>query len=269
MWVVVARPQAQTGAEIAPTIGFAGEGRIDKGADMARAEKATTNETIGDGAHPGVSRQRRWRSRLSAVAAAMLLSFGLAPRASAHERWFVGDGRLPAHFGRDAIGVTLLALGVVAVVVGLAWATARAFAGCRACEHPGGLAAERLIAWLPPLLAAHAAIPLLVSGVNLRLFAPLYWLPASSMQQLDNTTGWSPVRRHRTIRGARAALGSAVSSLSIRCPGGAHARPRSCSPAPVRPALRHHGPRAGQAVDDAASALARDGSGDRPRPSPN
>ena len=122
---------------------------------------------------------RRVGLALRAATAATLLLLALAPRAAAHERWFVDDGRLPARFGRDAVGVTLLALAAMGAAVGIAWAAERALRRCHACERPYGVAPERLGAWLPPLLAAHAAIPLLVAGVNRHLFAPHLDLPRS------------------------------------------------------------------------------------------
>ena len=70
-----------------------------------------------------------WRHTVLAVLAAGTAgarSFALAPRVSAHERWFVDDGTIPFRFGPGSVGVTLLALGVMAAAVGLVRLTDRA-----------------------------------------------------------------------------------------------------------------------------------------------
>ncbi|CAA9581131.1 MAG: hypothetical protein AVDCRST_MAG18-3146 [uncultured Thermomicrobiales bacterium] len=118
-----------------------------------------------------------------AVVVVLLGSQALAPSAAAHERWFVPGGDAPIEPGAVFSGVTLLALAVVAAAIGGAWLADRIAAGRRGLFPPlerlgiGGLA--NLSAWVPPILAIHAAIPLLVNGVQLHLFAPNLPLPRS------------------------------------------------------------------------------------------
>ncbi len=126
--------------------------------------------------YPG-ARQRRFAGVTAGVALSLAAS---ARSASAHERWFVQGGDAPVHPGAVFSWVTLLALAVIAVAVGAAWLIDRFLARRRgtlplARLGIGGL--TKLYAWIPPVLAVHAAVPLLSSGVSLHLFAPNLELP--------------------------------------------------------------------------------------------
>lgn len=127
-------------------------------------------------------RQCWWRQRLSrAVPLALLGLVVTAPTISAHERWFVAGGDTPVEFDAIFSGVTLLALAAIAAAISLAWLAERRIARRVAATLPfkrlGIESLRNLYAWLPPVLAVHAAIPLLVQGVSLRLFSPNLELP--------------------------------------------------------------------------------------------
>jgi uncharacterized membrane protein YphA (DoxX/SURF4 family) len=115
--------------------------------------------------------------------AACLAALGtlLLPRgAAAHERWFVQGGAQPVRIGDILSGTTVLALVTMGVVVLLAWLAARLVATRRRLlpfNRLGIASLAHLYAWLPPVLAIHAAVPLIVNGVSLRLFAPNLALP--------------------------------------------------------------------------------------------
>lgn len=99
---------------------------------------------------------------------------GAAP---AHQRWFVDDEGYDVRWGDLAAPETLVPVGIaLAVTAGLvlAW---RARGSRPLLPGPLQLGAtpERLatlMGWLPLLLAIHAAVPLLVSGVQGQLFVP-------------------------------------------------------------------------------------------------
>lgn len=130
---------------------------------------------------------RRYRRRNSGrtLARAAALALGgllvLTPGAAAHERWFAAGGATPIVPGAVFSVVTVLALAAIGAAVGLAWIADRVAARRRVGGPPlprlGIRALGNLYAWLPPLLAIHAAAPLLVSGVSLHLFAPNLALP--------------------------------------------------------------------------------------------
>src|SRR5437763_125670 len=105
----------------------------------------------------------------------------LLPRgAAAHERWFVQGGAQPVRIGDILSGTTALALVTMGAVVLLAWLSARLVAtrrGLLPFNRLGIASLAHLYAWLPPVLAIHAAVPLIVNGVSLRLFAPNLALP--------------------------------------------------------------------------------------------
>ncbi len=132
--------------------------------------------------------ERRWTGRCAArqrrfagvtAGAAFLLAASARP-ASAHERWFVQGGDAPVEPSAVFSGVTLLALAVIAAAVGAAWLADRLLA-LRGEPVPlarlGVAGLTKLYAWIPPVLAIHAAIPLLSNGVTLHLFAPNLALP--------------------------------------------------------------------------------------------
>lgn len=97
--------------------------------------------------------------------------------AALHERWFVSDAGLPTRWA------DILELGP-ALAVGVALAVSTAVYGLwrvrgRRPVIPGplrlGATPERLavaLGWIPMLLAAHTAVPLMVSGVQGQLFVP-------------------------------------------------------------------------------------------------
>jgi uncharacterized membrane protein YphA (DoxX/SURF4 family) len=124
---------------------------------------------------------REWRVRPWALLAALAALLAPPARAAAHERWFVEDGDAPVSAEAVFSGVTLLALAVMAAAVGAAWLAARLAARRRGVAPPlerlGIKSLDNLYAWIPPVLAVHAAVPLLVQGVGLRLFAPNLELP--------------------------------------------------------------------------------------------
>ena len=127
----------------------------------------------------------RWAGRerrfVAALAGALLLLAVSAPRAAAHERWFVRGGAAPIQLGAVFSGVTLLALAVMGGAVAAAWLAERLIARRPGLFPPlerlGLKGLTNIYAWVPPVLAVHAAIPLLVNGVGLRLFAPNLELP--------------------------------------------------------------------------------------------
>jgi uncharacterized membrane protein YphA (DoxX/SURF4 family) len=126
---------------------------------------------------------RRMISRALAVSGMVLLVSGtlLAPGAAAHERWFTPGGYAPILVEDVFSLVTILASGVVAGVLGLAWLADR-LVERRRLEVPSLIGIDprgvaNLYAWIPPLLALHAAVPLIVSGVELQLFVPNLPLP--------------------------------------------------------------------------------------------
>jgi hypothetical protein len=97
--------------------------------------------------------------------------------AAAHERWFIPSEDYPVRWGDllepSNVVATVAAAGVAAIVTAV-WLFRR-----REPVVPGPLALgatpERLallLGWVPFLLAAHVAVPLLVSGVEGRLFVP-------------------------------------------------------------------------------------------------
>lgn len=125
-----------------------------------------------------------WPSLRGSARAVLLALLGfviVTPRAAAHERWFVENGAAPVRWDAVFSGVTLLALAVMGTAVGAAWLAARLVARRPGLQSPferlGITSLANLYAWLPPVLAIHAAVPLLVSGVELRLFAPNLPLP--------------------------------------------------------------------------------------------
>ena len=117
------------------------------------------------------------------IAAGALVTGGtsLAPEAAAHERWFTPGGYAPIRTEEVFTLVTILALGTIAAALAVAWGLDRLAARRRLADP--SLAAlglhdiDRLYAWVPPLLALHAAVPLIVSGVELQLFVPNLPLP--------------------------------------------------------------------------------------------
>jgi len=121
--------------------------------------------------------------RIGTITAIMVAVFLLDPQtAFAHERWFVHD---PNSFQVDfRLLFSLPVLGALVVggaAVTTAYLLSQRYVTWEAAHHPseenillgiGEGRLQRVYAYLPLLLAVHAAIPLLVSGFQLELFAP-------------------------------------------------------------------------------------------------
>jgi len=132
-------------------------------------------------------RRTRWTRRMSealffAVPVAGWLGAGAMP-VSAHERWFVADpNRYTPEWSLLLSGPVLLAIAIAALALVAARVADGAFRrwqntrrGAALANRLAGIGEERLqrvYAYLPLLLAVHVAVPLLVSGFQLELFAP-------------------------------------------------------------------------------------------------
>lgn len=97
--------------------------------------------------------------------------------AVAHERWFVADQQFPVDFAAFFTSQTWIPLGI-AMGITLAAVALWRVRGRRPIV-PGPLAFgmpwdnyQQLLSWMPLVIGVHAAVPLLVSGVSLRLFVP-------------------------------------------------------------------------------------------------
>ncbi len=99
-----------------------------------------------------------------------------------HERWFTEDWKFPVQFGSVLTSATWIPLGIAvgttAAVVAL-WRVRG-----RRPLVPGpielGMKWENyqdLLSWMPLVIGLHTAVPLLVSGISLRLFVPNLGLP--------------------------------------------------------------------------------------------
>jgi hypothetical protein len=99
-----------------------------------------------------------------------------------HERWFVSDRGFPVQPDLASVSQTwiplAIALGITLVAIVL-WR----MRGSRPLI-PGPIELgmpwenyEQLLSWIPLVIGLHTAVPLLVSGVNLRLFVPNLLLP--------------------------------------------------------------------------------------------
>jgi len=114
--------------------------------------------------------------------------------ASAHERWFVKDpNNYQVDFGLLFSWQVLAALAVGGVATVLAVFIDRRYRVWRRAKNPDlrnqliGISEEKLrrvYAYLPLLLAVHTAIPLLVSGFQLQLFAPNLQMEANLLSGL-------------------------------------------------------------------------------------
>jgi hypothetical protein len=98
-----------------------------------------------------------------------------------HERWFVSQQH-PVDFSRVLTAQTAVPLAIAVAATGLAllaWHKRR-----RREIVPGPLQLgiewenyQRLLSWMPLVIGLHTAVPLLVAGVQLRLFVPNLALP--------------------------------------------------------------------------------------------
>ena len=120
--------------------------------------------------------------RMVWVWAALLSGVLISSPARAHEKWFTDSGRFPINWGDVFSPKTALVL--LAVGAGLAAAYAvdalqRRLRPKRLSEElrPLDAAKERLFAWVPLLVGVHAAVPLIVSGLQMQLFAANLQLP--------------------------------------------------------------------------------------------
>jgi uncharacterized membrane protein YphA (DoxX/SURF4 family) len=98
--------------------------------------------------------------------------------ASAHEKWFVDDAAAyPIQVDPEGLGRSLVSLSVGAAAVGAAYVLERLWRKRRTPPIPESVAKsqqdlKRLFAWMPVILAVHAAVPLVAAGVQRELFVP-------------------------------------------------------------------------------------------------
>jgi uncharacterized membrane protein YphA (DoxX/SURF4 family) len=112
-----------------------------------------------------------------------LAALALAPAAQAHEKWFVSVQPPALSPGGFFSPFALSALGVVAVVAGVAALVWRKRNRLDLVPGPGRLGASdeglaRFYSLVPIVVGVHFAVPLLVLGVQGRLFSPNNALPA-------------------------------------------------------------------------------------------
>lgn len=98
-----------------------------------------------------------------------------------HERWFVPDN-YPVQFDRAFTAQSWIPVGIALGITALAVVLWRARGGRPLVPGPIELDMpwdnyERLLSWMPLVIGLHTAVPLLVSGVGLRLFVPNLLLP--------------------------------------------------------------------------------------------
>lgn len=98
-----------------------------------------------------------------------------------HERWFVPD-IYPVQFDKAFTPQSWIPLGIALAVTAVAVVLWRAWGGRALVPGPLELGMpwdnyERLLSWIPLVIGLHTAVPLLVSGVGLRLFVPNLVLP--------------------------------------------------------------------------------------------
>ena len=106
-----------------------------------------------------------------------LLAFGCACSAGAHEKWFYDATKYPARLSAVGQPFTLGLIGAVLVAAVAGWLWQRARGGRELLPGPAffGTSARGLTllyAAIPAILAVHAAVPLVVSGVLGDLFSP-------------------------------------------------------------------------------------------------
>jgi uncharacterized membrane protein YphA (DoxX/SURF4 family) len=124
----------------------------------------------------------RGRRRIGLWGAPILLLGILASSpAQAHEKWFTNANRFPVTwdeaFSAKTAGVLAAVLAGLAAALVVDNLASRWRPHLPASIRPSQEGLERIFAWLPLLLAVHAAVPLIVSGVQLQLFAPNLQLP--------------------------------------------------------------------------------------------
>ncbi len=124
----------------------------------------------------------RSRYTVGAMIATIVALLTMSERVSAHERWFVADPNVyPIEWGRLLSWWVLAAMLIAAAAVIVALLLDRRYRAWQAMHRDdrrdvlAGINEDqlsRVYAYLPFLLAIHTAVPLLVNGFNLRLFAP-------------------------------------------------------------------------------------------------
>ncbi len=113
---------------------------------------------------------------------AALLGAMVSSPAHAHEKWFTDSSRFPVTWSDAFSARTVLVLAAVAVGLAGVYAFDALLHRVRPPHLPEDLrpseaALQRIFAWVPLILALHAAVPLLVSGLQMQLFAANLQLP--------------------------------------------------------------------------------------------
>ena len=127
--------------------------------------------------------ERRWSATFGIWGAAVaLLAVLAASPATAHEKWFTDSSRFPVAWHDVLTLKTLLVVGAVLAGLAAAYGMDAAFRRLRPRRLPIDIhlseqQLERIFAWVPLLLGLHAAVPLLVSGLQMQLFAGNLQLP--------------------------------------------------------------------------------------------
>jgi hypothetical protein len=98
-----------------------------------------------------------------------------------HERWFVSR-QYPVDFSQMLTAQTAVPVAIALAATGLAVLVWRARRRREVIPGPLQLGMdwenyERLLSWMPLVIGLHAAVPLLVAGVQLQLFVPNLALP--------------------------------------------------------------------------------------------
>ncbi|MDP9379472.1 MAG: DoxX protein [Chloroflexota bacterium] len=120
--------------------------------------------------------------RIVVAALAVWVAVLSSAPAQAHEKWFTDSSKFPITWGEAFSLKTVLVLLAVAAglaaVYGLDWGL-RTFWPNRLPRtvRLSQRQLERIFAWVPLLLGLHAAVPLIVSGLQLQLFAANLQLP--------------------------------------------------------------------------------------------
>ncbi len=127
----------------------------------------------------------RERLRLSVrtfAASMFLLAMFISYPAAAHEKWFTNSTKFPIAWGEVLSVKTLFVLAAVAGGLAVAFLVDALFRRYRPDRLPIDIhlsekQLERIFAWVPLILAIHAAVPLIVSGLQMQLFAANLQLP--------------------------------------------------------------------------------------------